>query len=156
MRRYNLHTAEAEYDTTDPDGFHAGATRVSPAIGARDLVGRMYELPAGESNCPYHYEYGCDEWLIVLSGRVRVRHPEGEEELDTGDVVCFPEGPEGAHRITGASEDPARVLMLSKDVQPAVSVYPDSDKIGVWTRDDADDAMLHRRDGRVDYWEGER
>jgi hypothetical protein len=48
------------------------------------------------------------------------------------------------------------VLMFSKAFEPAVAVYPDSDKIGVWTAGRVDNVMLHRRDGAVDYWEGER
>src|SRR5439155_12347310 len=46
----------------------------------------------------YHYEYD-DEWLIVLEGRPTVRHPGGEEELDPGDIVCFP--PRARRRAQG-------------------------------------------------------
>jgi uncharacterized cupin superfamily protein len=155
MRRFNLFADEPAYDATDPAGFRAGGTRFSDAIGSAQLIGNLLELPEGQSNCPYHYEYGVEEWLIVLSGRVRVRHPEGEEELDAGDVVCFPQGPGGAHRITGASAEPARLIMLSDKLEPGVAVYPDSDKIGVWTGERRDDLMVRRADGSADYWEGE-
>jgi len=36
-----------------------------------------------------------------------------------------------------------------------VTVYPDSDKIGVWVGDGNPDNTLVRRDSRVGYWEGE-
>ena len=52
----------------------------------------VYELQEGQSVCPYHYEYGCEEWAIVLRGRPTLRHPDGEDVLEPGDVVCFPEG----------------------------------------------------------------
>jgi uncharacterized cupin superfamily protein len=155
MRAFNLFAAVPEYDDTDPAGFQAGGTRISAAIGSEQLIGNLLELPIGESNCPYHYEYGCEEWLIVLSGRVSVRHPEGEDELDAGDVVCFPPGPPGAHRVTGASAEPARIVMLSENLKTAVAVYPDSDKIGVWTGNKRDDLMVRRADGAADYWDGE-
>jgi uncharacterized cupin superfamily protein len=155
MRAFNLFTAVPGYDDTDPAGFHAGGTRVSTAIGAAQLIGNLIELPIGQSNCPYHYEYGCEEWLIILSGRVRVRHPDGEDELDAGEVVCFPPGPAGAHRLTGASAEPARLLMLSENLETAVAVFPDSDKIGVWTGEKRDHVMVRRADGAVDYWDGE-
>jgi hypothetical protein len=45
------------------------------------------------------------------------------------------------------------VLILSTKGFPAVAVYPDSDKLGVWTLDDKDHVMVRRSDA-VDYWEG--
>ena len=45
--------------------------------------------------------------------------------------------------------------MFSSGREPAVAVYPDSDKIGVWTGNPDDKLMLKRADGQVDYWEGE-
>jgi hypothetical protein len=44
--------------------------------------------------------------------------------------------------------------MWSEVVHPAVTVYPDSDKIGVYVRDGSDDLIVRRADG-VDYYEGE-
>jgi uncharacterized cupin superfamily protein len=90
MRRFNLCAAAPRYDDDDPQGYRVGMDRFGPAIGAAMMGGSVYELPPGQSNCPYHYEYGDEEWLIVLSGKVAVRGPDGEEELDPGDVVCFP------------------------------------------------------------------
>jgi hypothetical protein len=37
---------------------------------------------------------------------------------------------------------------------PAVAVYPDSDKIGVFTADGRDDVIV-RRASHVDYYDGE-
>ncbi len=45
--------------------------------------------------------------------------------------------------------------MFSSAREPAVAVYPDSDKIGVWSGNDADKLMVHRRDGSVGYYDGE-
>ena len=47
-------------------------------------------------------------------------------------------------------------MMFSSAREPAVAVYPDSDKIGVWPGRDSDTVMVKRADGAVDYWEGER
>src|SRR5262249_20399087 len=125
MRRYNLHDAEAEFDEADPEGYRAGMARFGKEIGARLMGGTVYELPAGQSNVAYHYEYGNEEWLIVLSGRPSLRHPGGEEELAPGDVVCFAPGPEGAHKVTNHNDETARVLLISTQHDPAVVVYPD-------------------------------
>ena len=154
MRRFNVFSAEFEYDADDPDGYRAGMARFGARIGATMLGGTVYDLPPGQSNCPYHYEYGNEEWLLVLEGRLTLRHPDGEDELDPGDVVCFAVGPGGAHKLTNRSETPVRVLMLSTRHEPAVAVYPDSDKIGVWPGDERDD-LLVRRESAVEYWDGE-
>jgi hypothetical protein len=46
-------------------------------------------------------------------------------------------------------------MMWSSSREPAVAVYPDSDKIGVWPGHEGDELMLRRADGAVDYWYGE-
>jgi uncharacterized cupin superfamily protein len=154
VKRFNLDTGEVEFDESDPEGFRAGMARFGPSIGATMLGGSLYELPPGQSNCPYHYEYGNEEWLVVLEGKLTVRHPGGEEELEAGDVVCFPDGPEGAHRLTNGTDATVRVLMLSTMIEPSAAVYPDSDKIGIWPGDKRDTIMV-RRESSVDYWDGE-
>jgi uncharacterized cupin superfamily protein len=113
----------------------------------------VYELPPGQSVCPYHYEYPDEEWLVVLQGRVTVRHPNGEDELGEGDVVCFPQGPDGAHKVACLGDVQARVLMLSTKIRPAIAVYPDSGKVGIWPGVE-DDTLMMRRD-KLDYWDGE-
>jgi uncharacterized cupin superfamily protein len=157
MTNPNIFSASFDYDDTDPPGFRSGMSRLNQARGVDEITVKLFELPPGESLCPYHYEY-VEEWLIVIDGRATVRTPEGERMLERGDVVRFPAGPEGAHRVSGSGEaedSPARVLMFSSAREPAVAVYPDSDKIGVWTPSGHDNVMLHRRDGHVGYWDGE-
>ena len=154
MRRANLFSAEVAHDADDPVGFEAGYVRLGPQIGATAMGATVYELGPGQSNCPYHYEYGCEEWLLVVEGRVTIRHPEGEDELEPGDLVCFPEGPEGAHRVTNKSDGTVRVMILSTKGDPAIAVYPDSDKIGIFSGNDADQVMV-RRESNVGYWDGE-
>ena len=154
MRRANLFSAEVAHDADDPVGFEAGYVRLGPQIGATAMGATVYELGPGQSNCPYHYEYGCEEWLLVVEGRVTIRHPGGEDELEPGDLVCFPEGPEGAHRVTNKSDRTVRVMILSTKGDPAIAVYPDSDKIGIFSGNDADQVMV-RRESNVGYWDGE-
>lgn len=154
MQRANLNTLQPEYDDTDPEGYRAGMARFGPSIGAEKLGASLYELPPGQSISPYHYEYPEEEWLIVLEGRPTLRHPEGEDELEEGDVVCFPEGPEGAHKVTNRTDETVKVLMFSTKTKTAVAVYPDSDKFGVWTGNDADHVIVPRA-SNVEYYTGE-
>ncbi len=150
----NVFDVELELDENDPAGFRAGMARVGKTAGGKELAVKAFVLPPGESVCPYHYEY-IEEWLLVLDGEVVLRTPEGEQQLVRGDLVCFAPGPAGAHKVSNGSEQSARVLMFSSAAEPAVAVYPDSDKIGVWPGNDEDRVMLRRSDGHVDYYDGE-
>jgi uncharacterized cupin superfamily protein len=150
----DVFTGGCEYDASDPAGFRSAVMDLKKALGGKALAVKVFELPPGESLCPYHYEYE-EEWLVVLEGDVRLRTPDGETVLRRGGSACFPAGPAGAHKVGNAGEGAARVLMFSSAREPAVAIYPDSDKIGVWPGSDDDHVMLHRRDGHVDYWDGE-
>jgi uncharacterized cupin superfamily protein len=154
VRRVNLFSAQLEDNAERPDGFRFAFSRLGPQLGASLVGATIYELQPGQTTFPYHYEYGCEEWLLVVGGRPTLRDPEGQHELEPGDVVCFPEGPEGAHAVTNGTEEPVRVVILSTKAFPAVAVYPDSDKIGVWTGNEADEVMVRRESG-VDYWDRE-
>jgi hypothetical protein len=44
--------------------------------------------------------------------------------------------------------------MFSNVEHPAVTVYPDSDKVGVWTEGKVDNVIVRRSDS-VDYYDGE-
>ena len=77
----NITDPEFNYDAEDPEGYRAGMFRLGPAVGAERTGTTLYHLPPGELLCPYHYEYGEEEWLLVLSGRPFLRTPSGTEEL---------------------------------------------------------------------------
>jgi uncharacterized cupin superfamily protein len=106
--------------------------RLAPLIGGDRLGGTVYRLPPGEV----------------------VRTPEGEQTLSPGDVVCFPAGPDGAHKVSAGTEE-ARVIIMSDPTTPAVAVYPDSDKVGVFTAFEPDRRRLFPRSAGVDYYDGE-
>jgi len=154
MKRVNIAAPGFEYDGEDPEGFRSGQARLGKLLGAGESGATVYEVPPGQSVCPYHYEVGEEEWLLVLAGTPTLRHPEGSEALEPWDVVCFPRGPEGAHGVGNETGETVRVLMFSTVVHPTATVYPDSDKVGIWTGDPASD-LLARRESAVDYYDGE-
>jgi uncharacterized cupin superfamily protein len=154
MKKLNVDEATVEYDPDDPEGFKSGRIAFRKLLEAQKTGVSLYELPPGQAICPYHYEYAEEEWLIVLSGAPLVRTPSGESRLREWDVVVFPTGPSGAHGVRNDTESVVRVLMFSDVIWPAATVYPDSDKIGVWVGNDDDSAMF-LRESKVDYFEGE-
>jgi uncharacterized cupin superfamily protein len=155
MTLANLFGAEFEYDSDDPVGYRSGVANLGRIAGGQANIVKLFELPPGQSICPYHYEYE-EEWLLVVDGELRLRQPDGARSLTRGDLLCFSAGPDGAHKLTNDGQQVALAMMWSSAPELAVAVYPDSDKIGVWTGNDADKLMVRRADGGVDYWDGER
>lgn len=154
MRRLNLSNATFTYDPEDPAGFRSGMHRLGPQFEARQTGASIYELPPGQALCPYHYEYGEEEWLLVVEGQASVRDPEGTHRVEPGELVFFARGPQGAHQILNETDDPVRVLMWSNVLHPTATVYPDSDKVAIWTGNSADDVITTRASA-VGYWHGE-
>ena len=68
--------------------------------------------------------------------------------------MFFPTGPAGAHGLRNETDETVRVMMYSTVEHPAISVYPDSDKVGVWTGNKDDDGLFVRST-KVEYYEGE-
>jgi uncharacterized cupin superfamily protein len=154
LKRANFLSPDLQKDDDDPVGFGASYDRFGPKIGGDQIGTTLYELPKGEAICPYHYEYPEEEWLFVVSGTPSVRHPDGEDVLAPGDILCFPSGPSGAHQILNRAEETARVMMVSTRQTPAMSFYPDSGKVATFTGNDADNVMV-RREPELDYFDGE-
>jgi uncharacterized cupin superfamily protein len=153
VKRFNLFDDDRlAVDEDEPDGYRAPYAKPGDRLGARLLGASVVLLHQGQAVCPYHYELVEEEWLVVLSGAPTVRTPDGEQVAAPGDVICFPRGPAGAHKISNAAADPARVLIVSERSPCAAAVYEDSDKIGVFG---PELRLLFRRGDARDYWEGE-
>ena len=132
---------EPAWDVELPEPpFMARAMRLGVHAGARELGATLYEIEPGGANAPYHVHHGNEELLIVLSGTLELRTPDGVRELRAGATVAFPRGPGGAHGVTNRSSEPARVLIVSTMHFPEVAEHPDA---GTTL------AVLGPRDGRM-------
>jgi len=129
-----------------------GRIDVGKATGSTETLMFIYDLAPGASSSPYHYEYD-EEWLLVVDGTIVVRTPDGEHTLERGEIVRFPPGPAGAHKVMNRSDAPARTLLFSHARGLAVSVYPDSDTIGVWAGGEND--LVFERSKAVPWSHGE-
>lgn len=150
----NLDSLEPQNAAGDvPRGFRSRKAMLGELVGAHMLGATLYELDPGEGTAPYHYHSGREEWLLVLSGTPTVRHPEGEDLLKAGDVVCFPDGPAGAHRVLNRATELVRLILISTMALPVTAHYPDSGKL--LTRDADGKSWVFRERDSVDYWDGE-
>ena len=116
------------------------------------LVG-IYEIPPGKAAYPYHFHHKNEETFYILSGEGILKTPAGERKVKTGEMLFFPTGPEGAHKLTNSSET-EMLTYIDFDVvhDIDIAVYPDSDKIGIWGKGIN---KIYPQDGNADYYDGE-
>jgi uncharacterized cupin superfamily protein len=145
VKKVNIRSVELD-EPLDEAGFRHVAAAVGPRLGAERIGAGVYDAEAGLPIWPYHYHHGVEEWLYVVAGAPVLREPAGERVLAPGDLVCFPSGHLGAHTLKG----PGRFVIFAAghDVEPYMSVYPDSDKVS------GPEGIL-LRGSAVGYWHGE-
>ena len=98
---------------------------------------RGKRLPRGANLGASLYELGPGNWvqlLVVLRGRPTLRTGTESRRLDEGDVVHFPQGPEGVHGLSNETDEPVRYLVASTLVSPEVAEYPDLKQITAQAR----------------------
>ena len=95
------------------------------------LVG-IYEIPPGKAAYPYHYHMKDEETFYILRGEGTLRTPEGEKPDRAGDLIFFPAGAEGAHKLFNTSSESLMYIDFDVIHDLDAAIYPDSGKIGVW------------------------
>jgi uncharacterized cupin superfamily protein len=101
--------------------------------GAQLLGGTVYELEPGARWASLHLHYANEELLIVVDGTPTLHTLDGERELASGDVVSFPRGRRGAHRVENQSDVRARFVIVSTMTMPDVVEYPELGEVFVMT-----------------------
>jgi uncharacterized cupin superfamily protein len=153
--------AELDWSTVDRNDTLFRRKRLSGAAGGTDIGCSLYELPPGGRSWPYHYHTGNEEALFVLDGEGTLRLADDSIELAPNDYVALPATEEGAHRVVNDSDGVLRYLGISTMRDPDVTVYPDSDKIGIFAggppggNETRDVHGYYRREDAVGYWSDE-
>jgi len=131
--------------------------RVAEQAGSERLGASLYELQPGQGMV-FHYHLQREELLIVLDGTLALRTASGWRDLPEGEVVAFPSGERGAHGYENRSERVVRLLVISEQNAPNVSVYPDTNQIGIFDAADRASrrfgALLNVSDAVGDYGRG--
>lgn len=97
-------------------------------LGGEKLQCGLWELPPGKRSFPMHAHFVTEEALWVVSGRAKVRTPDGEQEIAAGDFVSFPAGG-AAHQLINDGSEPLVYVAMSAGVGADIVEYPDSGKI---------------------------
>ena len=92
--------------------------------------------------------------LYIIDGAYRYTFANGETRMvNAGDLLFFPAGESGAHKLTNASDcEPLVYIDFDTIADPNVCVYPDSNKIGVYGKDLR---KIYRLEDNVDYYDRE-
>jgi uncharacterized cupin superfamily protein len=149
VRRINLDEVVVERDVA-PLPFTAAAADVGRIIGAQRLGYAFGRLEPGEVYCPYHWHTREEEALLVWRGAATLRTPAGTFAIRAGDLVAFPVGPGGAHRLTNDAEATCEVLIFANIDAGDACFYPDSAKVLVEAA-----GTIVRSAPELDYFDGE-
>jgi len=156
-----VNEGDLDWTTLDEGGMRLRRKKLGEAVGGDRLGCSLYELPAGERSWPYHYHTENEESIYVLAGRGRLRIGGESVSLEAGDYVALPADESGAHRVVNDSDELLRYLMTSTMDDPEVTVYPDSEKVGVFVGSPPGgegERSVHgyyRSEDAVDYWTDE-
>jgi uncharacterized cupin superfamily protein len=156
-----INADELSWTTPDADDAAWRRKQLAEAAGGEELGCSLYELPAGERSWPYHYHAANEEALYVLAGEGTLRLDDETHPLRPGEYAAFPADGSGAHRVVNDGDDPLRYLVVSTMREPDVTLYPDSEKFGVYVgsppggREERSLSGYYRIGDDVDYWDGE-
>lgn len=120
---------------------------------ANNCIVNVYEIPPKKSAYPYHYHHNVEEVFYIIEGVGELKTPEGIKKVTKGDLLFFPSNPSGAHKLTNTSENEKLIYIDFDTVNNLdVTIYPDSNKIGVWGKDIN---KVYKLDKDTDYYDGE-
>ncbi len=124
-------------------------------LGGQRLTSGLWELPPGKTSFPLHAHLVTEEALFVLSGRAKVRTPDGLTPIGPGDFVSFPPGGP-AHQLLNDGTEPLLYLGLSAAERADVVVYPDSKKVASRVGEfGKGQRWIFREADQADYFDGE-
>ena len=114
----------------------------------------FYELNPGKSAFPKHYHKYNTECFYILKGQGKIETKDDTIDVRSGDIIVFPCGEEGTHKITNISND-EKLVYIDFDTtnSPDIIKYVDSGKIGIIEHNVS--SSFYKEDSQVDYYDGE-
>ena len=126
------------------------APRLTKRVGAKQMYFDVRKLEPGKYSFPYHYHRNAEELMLVLSGTMTIRTPEGFSTIGEGQMAFFEMGETSAHQFYNHSDAPCVYLDIRTNAGIDVSVYPDSGKVNIIPFNE-----IYESDSKVSYNKGE-
>lgn len=114
----------------------------------------FYELEPLMSAYPKHYHKYNSECFYIIKGNGIVETKDKSLNVKSGDIIVFPCGEKGTHKITNSSKKD-KLLYLDFDTtnSPDIIKYVDSGKIGIIEHNIS--SSFYKEDNQIDYYSGE-
>lgn len=142
--------------------FDVEVRDISDKTPLEKLGFRAYRLKPGKKAWPFHAHLANEEMIFIQEGEGTLRFGEEEYSVSAGDCLSFPTGPEYAHQLINTSDEDLYYLCVSTMIEPDAMVYPDSNKLGVFSGDPPggdsekrDFSGFFDMNASRDYWDGE-
>ena len=135
MNKINLAGVPIEHGRSPRGRYRRLEQNISAALAGLNGIGQegqqpfsvdLVRLPAGAANWPYHSHSAQWELYLVLSGRGKVRTPDGVAEVREGDCVLHPPGEAHHMKNTGATD--LVYYLISSNSASDVCHFPDTDR----------------------------
>ena len=124
--------------------------RLTKIADSKHLAFDLRRLEPGKYSFPYHFHRNAEELMIIISGSMTIRTPEGLEIAEQGHIIFCEIGETGAHQFYNHGTVPCEYLDIRTTIGIDISEYPDSGKIGILPNKDC-----YEKDSKVDYYHGE-
>jgi uncharacterized cupin superfamily protein len=158
MKKVNVNEIEPLTWESPKGKFKGSGVEVSEALGrdrnSTDLLARhpfdveILRIPPGHAPYPHHSHSAQWEFYHIISGEGKVRDPEGETRVVTGDAFIFKPGE--AHQIINDGAAEMTVYVIADNPVGESWYYPDSGKWGVQLPE-----RRRLRGDALEYYDGE-
>jgi uncharacterized cupin superfamily protein len=141
---------KADQDKIDNFRLFTASPRLFTAAKSKNLVFDLRMLNPGQFSFPYHFHRNAEELMMIISGSMTMRSPDGLEIVSKGDIVFIEMGETGAHQFYNHSEEPCTYLDVRTLFGIDVVEYPDSGKINI-----IPNFEIYEKKSRTEYFKGE-
>jgi uncharacterized cupin superfamily protein len=124
--------------------------RLVSVVNSKNLIFDLRLLNPGQFSFPYHFHRNAEELMMIISGSMTMRSPDGFEIMTKGDIVFFEMGETGSHQFFNHSTEPCTYLDIRTLIGTDIVEYPDSGKLNVLPNYE-----VFEKSSKVDYFKGE-
>ncbi|GEM_PF-261377 len=119
-------------------------------IKTQNLNFDLRQLNPGEYCAPYHFHKNAEELFMIVSGSATLRTTDGLEIVNTGDILFFEMGENGAHQLYNHTNEPCVYLDIRTFMGVDICEYPDSNKVLL-----APSFEIFNKNSQAGYFDGE-
>ena len=124
--------------------------RLSKIVDSKHFVFDIRKLDPGKYSFPYHFHHNAEELIMIISGSMTIRTPNGFKIAENGELVFFEIGETSTHQFYNHDTIQCVYLDIKSNAGIDISEYPDSNKINVSPFN-----QTFEKEAQVDYSKGE-